>query len=142
MISQNHMATYFKWTEGMSVGESSIDSQHQRLLSQVNKIADAISFGATSKEVNEAIDFFDKYTEEHFAYEEEYMKKHNYPDLEEHKREHQNFIKNSSTFKEELKSGIDPRELILDVETYVGQWWMKHIGKADKKYHDFIDSVV
>ncbi|MBI3888202.1 hemerythrin family protein [Candidatus Nomurabacteria bacterium] len=135
------MSTYFRWIESMSVGESDIDKQHQRLLSQVNKIEDAISFGATSKEVAEALEFFDKYIQEHFSYEESYMKEHNYPYLEEHKKEHENFIKNNSLFKEALKRGLNPRELILDVETYLGQWWMKHICKVDKKYHDFISEL-
>jgi len=132
------MSNYFKWTTNMSVGEGDIDTQHQRLLSQVNKISDAMVFGATSKEVAEAVDFFDKYIKEHFTYEENYMKKYNFPFLEEHKKEHANFIKSSALFREKLKSGVNPRELTFDLENYLGQWWMKHIGKEDKKYRDFI----
>ena len=103
------MPNYFKWTTNMSVGESDIDSQHQRLLSQVNKVSDAMVFGATSKEVAEALDFLDTYIKEHFAYEENNMKKYNYPHFEEHKREHQNFIKINNSFKEKIKNGADPR---------------------------------
>jgi hemerythrin len=135
------MANYFTWTVSMSVGENDIDKQHQRLLSQVNKIEEAMSFGATSKEVAEAVDFFDQYTKEHFDYEEAYMQKYKFPYLAEHKKEHQHFIQQNAIFREKLKEGADPRELIFDVDTYIGQWWLKHIGKADKQYHDFIAEI-
>ena len=136
------MSIYFEWTEDMSVGEDHIDNQHQKLLLQINKIIYAMTFGATSKEVSEAVHFFDEYVNEHFTYEEKYMKEHNYPDFDEHKKRHKDFAKNNLDFKKRLKSGIEPRELILDIETYIGQWWLKHIGQEDKKYHDFIDGVI
>jgi hemerythrin len=123
----------------MSVDESHIDNQHKKLLSQINKIIYAMTFGVTSKEVAEAIHFFDEYVKDHFTYEEKYMKDHNFPDFDEHKKRHEEFIKSNIEFKKKLKNGVDPRELIFDIETYIGQWWIKHIGKEDKKYHDFID---
>jgi hemerythrin len=136
------MSIYFEWTKDMSVGEDHIDNQHQTLLLQINKIIHTMTFGATSKEVAEAVKFFDEYVKEHFSYEEEYMKKHNFPDFDEHKKRHEEFAQNNLNFKKRLKSGVEPRELILDIETYIGQWWIKHIGKEDKKYHDFIDNMV
>jgi hemerythrin len=132
------MSNHFEWKKNMSVGEDHIDDQHKRLLLQINKIIEAVDLGATSQEVREAISFFDKYTEEHFSYEEDYMGKYNYPDLEEHKKKHQDFIKNNLIFKEKLNNGVSPTELIKDIEVYIGQWWMKHIGKEDGKYYTFI----
>jgi hemerythrin len=124
------------------VGEDHLDNQHKKLLAQVNKVIEAMVFGATSKEVSEAISFFDEYITEHFSDEEDYMRKHNYPNLKEHQEKHQDFIKSYFSFKEKLKSGVEPRELIMDIETFLGQWWITHIGKEDRKYHIFIDGVV
>jgi hemerythrin len=135
------MSIYFEWTKDMSVGERHIDDQHKKLLSQINKIIYSMAFGATSKEVTDAIIFFNDYVDEHFTYEEEYMKEHEYPYFDEHKRTHKEFIKNNLNFKKRLDDGVEPRELILDIETFIGQWWLKHIGKEDKKYHDYIDSI-
>ena len=132
------MTDYFEWTKDMSVGDTHLDGQHQRLLSQINKIYEAIAHGATVKEVSEAIDFLEKYGKEHFYDEEAYMLKHQYPYEEEHHKEHYSFIKSSKLFKEKLGSGIDPREVILDIEAYLGQWWVKHIRQEDKKYATFI----
>ena len=133
------MKINFKWTKEMSVGEEHIDHQHQRLLEQLNKVIDAIVFGATPKEVFEAVDFFNKYFREHFSYEEKYMQENNYPGLEEHKNKHEDFVKKYFIFKDKLDRGDDSGELIMEIETYLGQWWIEHIGKEDQKYHHFIN---
>ncbi len=136
------MSIYFEWSKNMSVGENYIDDQHKKLLSQLNKIVYAMSYGANSKEVKDAINFFDEYIKEHFTYEENYMKEHKYPKLYEHKKAHRNFISNYFSFKKKLKTGVDSRELITEIESYVGQWWIKHIGKEDQEYHTFIENSV
>ena len=93
------MTIYFEWSDDLSVGDEVIDSQHKRLLIQINKILDAVAFGVDSKEVHDnMIPFLDEYIKEHFCYEEEYMKQMNYPNIKRHKREHHNFIKNYIKF--------------------------------------------
>jgi hemerythrin-like metal-binding protein len=123
------MSIYFEWTKSMSVGESNIDEQHQKLLSQLNKIIDAIALGVKSKETSDAISFFDEYIKEHFSYEEYYMQEHSYPYAGEHIKKHEDFIKNYVAFLDKLSSGENANELIMEVETYLGQ------------YHQFIDSI-
>ncbi len=136
------MSIYFEWNKNMSVDEDHIDNQHKKLLSQLNEIIYIMSFGATSREVRGAINFFDDYVKEHFTYEENYMKEHKYPKLYEHKKTHKNFISNYLSFKKKLKSGVDPRELIMEIETYLGQWWIKHISKEDQEYHNFVEKNI
>jgi len=29
-------------------------------------------------------------------------------------------------------------EMLQEVETFLGDWWVKHIGQEDKKYADYI----
>lgn len=133
------MTLYFKWKEDMSVGEVNIDHQHEQLLEQLNKVIDSMVFGVKSKEAKEAIDFFDKYFKEHFSYEEEYMSKHNYPEIIEHKKKHQEFIDKYLIFKEKLDKGVNESNLITEIEIYLGKWWIEHIGIEDQKYHFYIN---
>jgi hemerythrin-like metal-binding protein len=135
------MTIYFEWKSGMSVEEENIDKQHQKLLEQLNKIIDAMVFGVTSKEVQEAVSFFEGYFKEHFFYEESYMEKHNYPFLGEHKTRHADFIKKYFSFKEKLNSDFKHNELIIEIEAYLGKWWIEHIGKEDQEYHNFIKKL-
>ncbi len=136
------MSIHFEWKRDMSVGEDKIDTQHQGLLAQINKIIDTLVLGVDSKEIAEAFSFFEKYIENHFSYEEHYMKIHNYPEFEEHKKKHEDFSEKYFKFKDKFNKGeIDSNQLIMEIETYLGGWWIGHIGKEDKKYHNFIDGI-
>jgi hemerythrin-like metal-binding protein len=136
------MSTIFQWTKNISVGNDTIDAQHQRLLAQVNKIIDAVALGSNSKELQEVISFFDEYIKEHFSYEEAYMKSINYPEIEEHRKKHYEFITNYNKFKEEFNQNFDKEKLTMEIEVYIGNWWIDHIGKEDKKYQLFLESQI
>lgn len=135
------MKIYFEWTKDISVGNVDIDTQHQRLLSQINKILDDIFNGVSEEEVGEALGFLDSYIKDHFSYEEEYMKKIGYPNTEDHIKLHNNFIEKYYKFKEEFKDGINKEKLISDIESYIGEWWVNHIGKEDKKYYLYLEEL-
>ena len=129
------MNIHFEWTEDMSVGESASDAQHQKLLSQVNKLIDAMASGAASTEVAEALNFFEQYINEHLAYEEAYMQRRGFVDLEAHKKIHQSFRKKYADFKTKLNSGLVADDVLVEMEGFLGQWWIEHIGYEDKKYY-------
>lgn len=126
---------HFDWTEEMSVGENTIDAQHQRLLSQLNKVIDAMVFGAGSKEVTEALSFFEQYIKEHLAYEEDYMQRRGYHDIDEHKKKHHVFMDKYADFKKKLDSGMTPANVLVEIEGFLGNWWIEHIGHEDRKYY-------
>ena len=120
----------------MTVGEPTIDAQHQRLLAQLNRVIDAMIHGPASPEVAEAVKFFGDYANEHLAYEEAYMARRGYADIEEHKRWHQNFRDTYNLFKEKLESGTEPELILMQMEVYLGKWWTEHIQHEDHKYYE------
>ena len=128
------MSIHFEWTEDMSVGEKTIDAQHQRLLAQVNTLIDAMFFGKMSAEVTEALSFFETYINEHLAYEEAYMQERGFSDLEEHKRKHEVFRDKYKNFKSKMASDAIPDAALIEMEGFLGQWWVDHIGHEDRKY--------
>lgn len=135
------MLIHFEWTEDMSVGEGIIDRQHQKLLSQLNTIIDAMAFGITSVEVTGAVAFFEKYVNEHFSYEENYLQRRKYFGLEEHKKKHHIFRNKYADFKHKLDLGTTPRTVLIEMEEFLGQWFVEHIGREDKKYHLALDGT-
>jgi hemerythrin len=128
-------ALHFEWTEAMSVGEDTIDAQHRRLLAQLNKVIDAMASDATSEAAAEALRFFEQYVAEHLAYEEAYMQRRGYAEIEEHKKQHQAFRDTYAEFKMKLESGAAPFAVIVAMEEFLGEWWIHHIGREDQKYH-------
>ena len=136
------MSISFQWTKDISVGNDLIDNQHKKLLAQINKIVESLIFGVDHNKLEDIIAFFDEYINEHFSYEEEYMKKINYPNLDEHKKMHQVFVKNYIQFKDEFSKNVDKEKLIFEMENYIGGWWIEHIGKEDKKYQLFLEKDI
>lgn len=138
-----------RWNPSMSVGEETIDSQHKKLLNQINKLVEILS----SLEINmgslrETIHFLYTYIKEHFIYEEEYMAKNNFPGLEKHKEIHQKFVQFYDDLQKELKekstsehfSSIEIKELLKKVKTYLADWLVHHIKGADQEYAKYISS--
>jgi len=129
------MSINFEWKKDISVGNEIIDGQHKKLLAQVNEVLNDIVTGIDHNEVKKAIEFLDKYTQEHLTYEETYMTNINYPQLEEHKKLHHEFIQKYYKFKEDFNNGVDKDKLMIEIEGYIGHWWVDHIGTEDKKYY-------
>ena len=92
-------------------------------------------FGATSSQVVEALRFFEQYVNEHLAYEEAYMQRRKYQDIEEHKKKHQDFKNAYADFKGKLESGVTPTTVLIEIERFLGKWWTEHIGHEDQKYY-------
>lgn len=133
------MGLSFEWTRDLSVGDETIDEQHKQLFDQTNQILRVmIGEDPHPEKIREVLDFLSQYIEEHFSFEEEYMRLHEYPQLEQHRALHQNF----SDHYMKLRKTIDPErptmESVISLENFLGQWLINHIGEEDKKYHDFI----
>lgn len=132
------MKYLFEWTPSISVNDSTIDAQHQRLLGQVNTLLSYIVSEKNDAIVIDAVNFLDRYINEHLAYEEKYMKDHNYPGIELHIKYHENFIEHYKDFKNKLLGGVSRETLALEIEQYIGNWWLEHIGHEDHKYAEYI----
>ena len=138
-----------KWESSMSVGEKTIDKQHQTLLAQINKLVQILSsLDINMNQLRETIHFLYTYFEEHFSYEEEYLAKNNFPSLEAHKKIHQEFVQFYDNFQKELKekttskdfSSIDIKELLKEIKKYLGDWLIHHIKGIDQEYAKYIRS--
>jgi len=128
----------FIWTEDMSVGEIAIDGQHKRLLGAVNDLIDGIVNGINDSKLAETIDFLDNYIYSHLEYEEKYMSEIDFPGLEEHSKIHKDFIEKYNEFKRKIEGDFDSTTLAMEIETYIGNWWLEHIGIEDKKYYIYL----
>ncbi len=130
----------FKWTEELSVGDEAIDVQHKTLLHNVNKLSSAISDSRGEAAVNDMIDFLEDYIKEHFSYEEDYMLAYEYPRYGEHKAMHDTFIEKYKEFKLRIAESNPSPELVLEVQEFVGNWFLTHISIEDQKYEEYINS--
>lgn len=121
------------WADEYSVGIPSIDEQHKKLMAILNDLHDGMQ-AQKSREVLASV--FAKllsYTVEHFAYEENFFDKTNYPLSGEHKSEHASLKEKAIELQKRFEAS---QSGILSIETmgFLRDWLIKHIQGSDKKY--------
>lgn len=134
MGNMNDGEVHFVWTPEMSVGEHTIDQQHQRLLGQLNAVIDCVMEGASREKIEESISFFQQYVDEHLAYEEAYMRRRGYSDIEGHTQKHQEFRDKYQSLRKVFAGQNASGNVLFEIEAYLGHWWTNHILHEDQKY--------
>lgn len=126
-----------QWSEALSVGDATIDSQHKELFSKIEILCKNENEKDT-KLLRGMLDYLNQYIFLHFRHEEAYMKEHNFPQLIEHQKMHKNFV---SKHDQMVINFLDPNsEIVLrDLEEFLVAWWTGHVAGADAKYHKYID---
>ena len=124
------------WTENFSVGVPVLDAQHKRFILMVNGLADNCQTKADLAIVANVLSRMKSYSNEHFSMEERLMRQYQFPGVEEHKNEHQTFLRKLMDYCIVVTFHIDiePRKLML----YLHDWWHNHILQEDMKYKPYL----
>lgn len=130
----------FNWKDDFSVKIPLIDAQHKRLFeigNSINALLKEFKGQDTYDEIVNQLDELSKYTKYHFGQEEKLMAHYEYPEIDGHIKEHQEFIK--------YLDGLDyydidqaQEEALVDLLKFISSWVFKHIMNTDFKYSDFL----
>lgn len=131
-----------KWTDDLSVGFDTIDDQHKELISRLDKFVQSMMEGRGKAEVEEILKFLGKYVEEHFSTEEAYMSKFDYPDKEEHRKEHELFRETYRAILDDVRKDGVKSTTVLRVHKSMFDWFRNHIHNVDKKLGPFLHDAV
>jgi two-component system cell cycle response regulator len=124
---------HIEWNDGMSVGVESIDEDHKTLLLLVNEINEAINNDSTHIIIIDIFEKLEKYVKIHFSKEERLLEQCNYGDIEEHKKQHIDFINKIPELRSELLHA-DTIEVAQDIYLFLFNWLMNHIIIDDMSY--------
>jgi hemerythrin len=124
----------FKWSNSLVTGIDEVDKQHKQLIETVNDLLEAVKKGEAKDKVDQTIKFLNEYVVKHFQTEEKVMIEHKYPDYENHKKIHDNFVKD---FKDLVKNK-DELSFTFKLQVKVGEWLINHIHNIDKKMAKYI----
>lgn len=112
-----------------------IDEQHKELLDLMNFLYFANRSGYPKEKIDKILDEIFKVIINHIATEETLMEKVGYPELENHKKEHE-FEKRK--IREILTKKEKGKEYLIDVLELFEKFSHTHLKEFDKKFVDFL----
>ncbi len=128
------MMSEIKWNDRFNIGVEIVDHAHRKLFSIVGKLLNLTEDAEKQKHAcQEGIKYFKSYTMKHFAEEEAYMRKINYPDYEVHKTLHEDMQNHTiPALEEEMKSQDYSAESIQHFLGICVGWLNVHIMIEDR----------
>ncbi len=126
------------WNDTYSVKIKKFDDQHKRLIDLINQLHDAMLVGKGKEAMGNVLNSLVDYTKTHFAAEETLMKLHNYPDYEQHKKEHNLLVMQVLDIQKQLREGKTP--ITQAIMFFLKEWLQQHIQGNDKKYGPFLNN--
>jgi hemerythrin len=124
-----------KWSNRYSLHIDEIDEQHQHLFELANRVF-RLSEDNDKHDVKELLSEFSDYMKTHFKDEEAYMESIGFPELEYHKKLHQNIIDTLASIVKDVSSVM---ELKSRMKTVAKQVLVEHIVDADMKIKEYQD---
>ncbi|EAK0822705.1 bacteriohemerythrin [Campylobacter lari] len=123
-----------KWAKEYSVHNKTIDEQHKALFDIAKKAYLIAENHASISEIKSVLSELFEYVKTHFKDEEAYMESIAYPDLEHHKKIHQEITASLIALVKNIKT---VNEFKAQLNVITEKWLLEHILKEDMKYHKY-----
>jgi hemerythrin len=127
-----------KWKNSFSTGIDLIDEQHKMLIQHLQDVTDAIESSQGEGTIAKTLDFLLDYTHFHFSEEERQMIRNNYPGLEEHRQQHQEFKNSVKELVEDYEQEGAVKDIANHIRDFLFNWLVKHIEESDQKLGQFL----
>ena len=128
-----------RWHEEYSVSVSDMDAHHKKMFSISSKVLQAIALG-DCKVGERAFAVLVEYAAEHFAEEEEMLRRQGYPGYQQHKRLHDRLMENIIQINQDMQA--NDFQSCDDLGVFLKEWVLNHILTEDQKYARFLENKV
>jgi hemerythrin len=122
--------TYLTWNDSLSVGNSFIDHDHQKLIEMVNRLHVVMHEGRGKDVLGKVLGNLIRYTQEHFQREEDLMRNIKFAGYFDHKEEHEKLLREVLDLQEKFEQGN--ANLSIQVLHFLRDWLLHHIGESDQ----------
>ena len=113
-----------------TLGIASMDSQHRGLMDMINALAEAVAHDCDCEQARRHMANIIRFSGEHFAHEEDLMRRHDFPGREKHAAEHKEVLRQAATMMEALKPDDIGRAML--VTAFLTDCAENHILHEDK----------
>lgn len=129
---------YVEFEDDLLTGDPMIDSQHKELFDKINALLETCEQGQGKLAAIRTLDYLADYTDFHFTAEEKLQEEIGYPDIEEHKKRHQELRQVVTDLHEMLEDEDGPSDAFVEqVQKNVVQWLIYHIKGSDRSVAEY-----
>lgn len=135
------MAMHAEFTKDLLTENEVIDAQHKELFEKINDLFVSCENGEGKEAALQTLEYLVDYTKFHFSAEEKLQEEINFPDIKQHKVEHEKLIQAVAGLKEKLENEGPTPEFQDELYAKMVQWLYGHIRGYDcgvaayKKYN-------
>jgi len=123
------------WEKSMELGVAQIDAEHQKIVELIQTIERMIISDNEKNSIEKSLLELLKFTELHFASEETFMIRKEYPDYMWHKKIHERLIIDLKDKVYNLKYEFIDLDLLLK---FVIAWFINHTTQEDSRLTKFL----
>ena len=122
--------TMFQWTKDYAVGVRQIDKEHQRLFALAESLHQAMLAGQGKAILQDLLTRLAAYTCDHFAHEEQLMRRIRYPDYPQHREQHEDLRSKVRAIQDRFSSG--EITITIEVMQFLMEWLRIHTTTSDR----------
>jgi hemerythrin len=122
----------------IKTGIEEIDSQHQQLVKCLDELQEFSGGSYGFAAVFTVLTTLMEYVRSHFAFEEQFLAKCNYPYLDEHKTNHETLAADVFRLWGEIEAGQNVEEKLVKT---IRTWTLDHINAEDIQYAKFFEQA-
>jgi len=127
----------FDWTPSLEIGVDEIDAQHRALFELAGEFAVAVRARERYDRLEKLFAFLSRYTLEHFAAEERFMRDVGYPGLADQVVEHREFKRRLDSLVPQWTSEGESAAMLLAMLGFLDSWLTEHIAVRDRRIGDY-----
>ncbi len=126
-----------QWDASYSVGDSTLDGHHRKLLALCNELSDCVGDDspAADSKFHEVLHELAVYARQHFSAEERLLSQCHYPLLTAHRNEHAIYQRWMAETLVSASDGVLDKAGLLQ---FLSSWWREHILVKDMHYRDYL----
>jgi len=124
------------WSPDFELGIPIIDGQHRNLVHHLELLLEGIT-KAKGDDVLPCLGFLQKYTVEHFATEERFMRQHGFTGLDAHAAQHSEFRQTVLKARKFIRRNPTGEKSAQLVQSMLIRWYVKHVKGSDQQYAAF-----
>ncbi len=123
-------------TDTFNIGTEDMQVEHRSQFAMVDTLCDALRQGRDQSEIVDILDQVIDYTHVHFMAEQLLMRLHEYPQSQDHCREHARVLEQLQALREDVQAGTVTNA--LDVIETIRNGLRAHIGESDLALSNFL----